>query len=120
MADIQDLFKETIAEFMADGLEAELTEELGCSKYGYKNKETESSRNGYSSKKLRTSYGEAEISVPQDRKGKFEPRLLKKNQTSVSQDIKEKILSMHIKGMSTGDIEAHIRDIYGWKFQTQR
>ena len=116
MADIQDLFKETIAEFMADGLEAELSEELGCSK----NKETENSRNGYSSKKLRTSYGEVEISVPQDRKGKFEPRLLKKNQTSVSQDIKEKILSMHIKGMSTGDIEAHIRDIYGWKFRTQR
>lgn len=113
MADIQELFKETIAEFMADSLDAELTEELGYSRYDYKNKETENSRNGHSSKKLRTSYGEVDISIPRDRKGEFEPQQLKKNQTSVSQDIKEKILSMYAKGMSTGDIEAHIRDIYG-------
>ena len=113
MEDIQSLFKETIAEFMEDGLEAELTEELGYSKYDYKNKETENSRNGHSSKKLRTSYGEVDISIPRDRKGEFEPQLLKKNQSSISQDIEEKILSMYAKGMSTGDIEAHIRDIYG-------
>lgn len=113
MADIQELFKETIAEFMEDSLDAELTEELGYSRYDYKNKETENSRNGHSSKKLRTSYGEVDISIPRDRKGEFEPQLLKKNQTSVSQDIEEKILSMYAKGMSTGDIEAHIRDIYG-------
>ena len=113
MEDIQNLFKETIAEFMEDGLEAELTEELGYSKYDYKNKETENSRNGYSSKKLRTSYGEVDVSIPRDRKGEFEPQLLKKNQTSISQDIEEKILSMYAKGMSTGDIEAHIREIYG-------
>lgn len=69
MEDIQSLFKETIAEFMEDGLEAELTEELGYSKYDYKNKETENSRNGHSSKKLRTSYGEVEVSIPRDRKG---------------------------------------------------
>ena len=113
MADIQELFKETIAEFMEDSLDAELTEELGYSRYDYKNKETENSRNGHSSKKLRTSYGEVDVSIPRDRKGEFEPQLLKKNQTSISQDIEEKILSMYAKGMSTGDIEAHIRDIYG-------
>ena len=113
MEDIQNLFKETITEFMEDGLEAELTEELGYSKYDYKKKETENSRNGHSSKKLRTSYGEVDVSVPRDRKGEFEPQLLKKNQISISQDIEEKILSMYAKGMSTGDIEAHIRDIYG-------
>ena len=113
MEDIQSLFKETIAEFMEDGLEAELTGELGYSKYDYKNKETKNSRNGYSSKKLRTNYGEVDVSIPRDRKGEFEPQLLKKNQTSISQDIEEKILSMYAKGMSTGDIEAHIRDIYG-------
>ena len=113
MADIQDLFKETIAEFMEDGLEVELSEALGYSKYDYKHKETENSRNGHSSKKLRTSYGEVDVSIPRDRKGEFEPQLLKKHQTSISQDIEEKILSMYAKGMSTGDIEAHIRDIYG-------
>ena len=113
MEDIQDLFKETIAEFMENGLDAELDEELGYSKYDYRNKDTDNSRNGHSSKTLRTSFGDVEVSVPRDRKGEFEPQILKKNQTSVSQDIEEKILSMYAKGMTTGDIETHIRDIYG-------
>ena len=113
MEDIQNLFKETIAEFMENGLEAELDDELGYSKYDYKNKDTDNSRNGHSSKTLRTSFGDVEVSVPRDRKGEFDPQLLKKNQTSISQDIEEKILSMYAKGMTTGDIEAHIRDIYG-------
>ena len=84
MEDIQNLFKETIAEVMEDGLNAELSEELGYSKYDYKNKETDNSRNGHSSKTLRTSFGTVDVSVPQDRKGEFESQLLKKNQTSIS------------------------------------
>lgn len=113
MDDIQNLFKETIAEFMEDGLETELDDELGYSRYDYRNKNTENSRNGHSSKTLRTSFGDVEVAVPRDRKGEFEPQLLKKNQTSISQDIEEKILSMYAKGITTGDIEAHIQDIYG-------
>ena len=113
MADIQKLFKETIAEFMENGLDAELDEELGYSKYDYRNKETENSRNGHSAKQLKTSFGNVEVSIPRDRKGEFDPQLLKKNQTSISQDIEEKILSMYAKGMTTSDIENHIRDIYG-------
>lgn len=113
MEDIQNLFKETIAEFMENGLDAELDDELGYSRYDYRNKNTDNSRNGHSSKTLRTSFGDVEVSVPRDRKGEFEPQLLKKNQTSISQDIEEKILSMYAKGMTTSDIEEHIRDIYG-------
>ena len=113
MDDIQNLFKESIAEFLENGLEAELDDELGYSKYDYKNKDTDNSRNGHSDKRLRTSFGDVGISVSRDRKGEFEPQILKKNQTSISQDIEEKILSMYAKGMTTGDIEAHIRDIYG-------
>lgn len=66
MEDIQSLFKETIAEFMENGLESELDDELGYSKYDYKNKDTDNSRNGHSSKSLRTSFGEVEVSVPRD------------------------------------------------------
>ena len=113
MDDIQSLFKEAISEFMENGLEAELDDELGYSKYDYKNKDTDNSRNGHSNKTLRTSFGDVAVSVPRDRKGEFEPQVLKKNQTSISQDIEEKILSMYAKGMTTGDIEAHIQDIYG-------
>ena len=113
MEDIQNLFKETIAEFMENGLDAELDEELGYSKYDYRNKDTDNSRNGHSKKTLRTSFGGVDVSVPRDRKGEFDPQLLKKNQTSISQDVEEKVLSMYAKGMTTSDIEAHIRDIYG-------
>ena len=64
MEDIHTLFKETIAEFMEDGLDAELTEELGYSKYDYRSKETENSRNGHNSKTLRTSYRDIDVFVP--------------------------------------------------------
>ena len=97
---------------MENGLEAELDDELGYGRYDYRNKDTDNSRNGHSSKTLRTSYGDVEVAIPRDRKGEFEPQILKKNQTSVSQDVEE-ILSMYAKGMTTGDIEAHIQDIYG-------
>jgi putative transposase len=113
MSDIHSLFKETIAEFFENGLEAELDEELGYSKYDIRQKETDNSRNGYSSKTLKTSFGEAEIAVPRDRNGEFSPEVLKKNQTTISHDIEEKILSLYAKGMTTSDIESHIREIYG-------
>lgn len=55
MADIQNLFRETIAEFIENGLEAGLDEELGYSKYDFYNKETDNSRNGYSLSFLKAS-----------------------------------------------------------------
>ena len=51
--------------------------------------------------------------MPRDRKGESEPQVLRKNQTGISQDIEEKILSMYAKGMTTSDIAVHIRDICG-------
>jgi transposase-like protein len=110
---VQELFKEMVGTVLENGLEGELEDELGYSKYDYRNKETDNSRNGYSEKTLRTSLGELDISVPRDRKGEFDPQIVKKNQTSLSGDIEEKILSMYAKGMTTSDIEGHIRDIYG-------
>ena len=97
---IHSMFKDIIAEFLENGLEAELDGELGHSKYDCRNKNTDNSRNVHSSKTLRTTYGEVDISVPRDRKGEFEPQIVRKNQTSVSQDIEEKILLMYAKGMS--------------------
>jgi len=110
---VQELFKDLVSSVLQNGLEGELEEELGYSKYGYRNKETDNSRNGHSEKTVRSSFGDIELSVPRDRKGDYEPQLIKKHQTSLSGDIEEKILSMYAKGMSTSDIEAHIQDIYG-------
>lgn len=113
MEDIQQLFRETIAEFMESGLDAEMDEQLGYERYDVQGKETDDSRNGHSKKTLRTSFGDTTIQVPRDRRGEFEPAILRKNQTSISQDVEAKIISMYAKGMSTTDIGDHIRDIYG-------
>lgn len=113
MEDIQQLFRETIAEFMESGLDAEMDEQLGYDRYDVQGKETDDSRNGHSKKTLRTSFGDTTIQIPRDRKGEFDPVILRKNQTSISQDVEAKIISMYAKGMSTTDIGDHIRDIYG-------
>ena len=111
--DLKDVFKFMVGEILENGLEGELDDELGYTKYDYRNKEGDNSRNGYSKKTLKTSFGEAEIKVPRDRNGEYEPQLVKKHQTTLTGDIEEKILSMYAKGMTTGDIESHIREIYG-------
>ena len=105
--------KEMVGEVLENGLEAELDDELGYSKYDYRNKNTKNNRNGYSRKTLKTSGGFVEIAVPRDRNGDFEPQLIKKKETTLSGDIEEKIISMYAKGMTTNDISAHIEDIYG-------
>lgn len=74
MDGIQNLFKETIAEFMENGLEADLDDELSYSKYHHKHKDIDNRRNGCSSKMLRTSFGEVDVSVPRDRKGNLRRR----------------------------------------------
>ena len=89
-----------------------MDEELGCSKYDYRNKETDNSRNGHSQKTMHTSYGDSEIDILRDRKGKFESQLVKKYQNTHTQDIEEKIISMYAKGMTTNDIESHMRELY--------
>ena len=86
MDDTQNLLKETIIEFMENGLNAELDDELGYSRYDYRSKDIDNSRNGHSSKTLRTSFGDVPVSGPRDRKDEFEPQISKKNQTSISQD----------------------------------
>ena len=111
--DVMGLFKEAVAEFLNGSLQEEMTEHLGYERYDYANKETGNSRNGSTGKKLRTSMGEIEIETPRDRKGEFEPQLIKKNQTSISPELETKIIALYAKGMSDSDISDHIRDIYG-------
>ena len=93
-------------------LDSELDEELGYSKYDYRNKNTDNSRNGYSRKTVHTSYGDMDLDIPRDRNGEYEPRAVKKYQNTLTQDMEEKIISMYAKGMTTGDIESHLRELY--------
>lgn len=53
-----------------------------------------------------------DVAIPRDRNGDYEPQLIKKYQNTVTQDMEEKILSMYAKGMTTGGIESHMRELY--------
>ena len=111
--DVNALMREMMSVILEGSLDGEIEEELGYSKYDFRNKETDNSRNGYNSKTLHTSYGDLELDVPRDRNGEFEPKIVKKYQNTLTQDMEEKIISMYAKGMTTGDIESHMQELYG-------
>ena len=70
-------------------------------------------RNGTNKKSIKsTSNGTFELETPRDRNGTFEPQLVKRYQTTISDEIEEKILSMYGLGMSYRDISSHIEEIY--------
>lgn len=105
---LRDLFKDTLQEIF----EAEMEEHLGYQKHDNAGDNSGNSRNGYSKKTIKSRFGESEISIPRDRNGEFEPRIIKKYATTSNQ-LEEQIVAMYAKGMSTRDIEDHIKDIYG-------
>ena len=112
LKDVHEFVKMLTAETIQTALDAELENELGYSKYDYKNKNTENSRNGYSSKTVQSSAGEMEIKVPRDRNGEFEPQLVKKHQTDVSA-IEDKVIFLYSQGISTRDIQKTMQEMYG-------
>jgi putative transposase len=90
-------------------LEGELDAHLGYEKHQIS--DNPNSRNGHSSKTIKNSFGEAEIKVPRDRDGSFEPALVPKRK-SMAEGVENVIISMYAKGMSNQDIEEQIRELY--------
>ena len=110
--DVNSIMRDMMSVILEGALDEELEQELGYSKYDYRNKETNNSRNGHSQKTMHTSYGDMQIDVPRDRNGEFEPQIVKKYQNTITQDMEEKIISMYAKGMTTADIESHMKELY--------
>jgi len=90
-------------------LNAELDDHLGYSKHEASS--TDNSRNGFTSKTLRTEDGQFELNTPRDRHGSFEPQLVKKRQTRFT-SMDDKILSLYAKGMTTREIVATFKEMY--------
>ncbi len=90
-------------------LNAELTDHLGHEKNAPKS--GSNTRNGYSSKTLLCDDGEIELSTPRDRENTFEPQLIKKNQTRITQ-MDNQILSLYAKGMTTREIVSTFKEMY--------
>jgi putative transposase len=93
-------------------LEVELTDHLGYEPHREPPGGTGNTRNGSTAKTLQTEQGPVEIKSPRDRESSFEPRLVRKRQRRF-EGFDEKILALYSRGMSTRDIEAHLRELYG-------
>lgn len=110
--DVQDALKELFADTIQEMLEAELEDSLGYSKNDKKNKNTTNRRNGSSPKNVRSDYGQVDLEIPRDRDGEFEPHVVKKHQKNVT-GIEDQILALYAKGVSTREIQDHLKQLYG-------
>ncbi len=108
---MKDLQKRGVEQF----LEAELDEHLGYEKHQLK--PSKNSRNGHSTKKIRTSFGEDEILVPRDRDSSFDPVVVPKRKNMVD-GLENIIISLYARGMSLSDIEEQISDLYGFEISS--
>lgn len=116
---VQELVKELTSGLIQECMDAELEEELGYSKYDYKNKAGSNSRNGSYRKTVSSSQGAVELKVPRDREGEYEPQIVKKGQMDIS-DIEDKILFLYSQGTSTRDIERTMQELYGIEVDATR
>lgn len=106
------LIKELSKRLMERMLEAEMTHHLGYEKYAPEGKNTGNSRNGKTSKTVKTGNGEIQLDIPRDRGSKFEPMLVGKRQTKLD-TLNQQVLSLYAKGMTVRDIQEHVSELYG-------
>lgn len=112
-ASIERAFVAEIKDVLQEALEEEMTEELGYSRYDWKKKSSDNTRNGHSKKTVRSQFGEIDLKVPRDAKGEFEPVIVKKHERTISSQPEDMIVSLFARGMSNRDIEDQMRSVYG-------
>lgn len=93
------------------GLEVEMAEHLGYERHAVEGRGSGNSRNGTYPKTVVTEIGEVEVAVPRDRNGTFEPATVPKHQRRLD-GLSGNVISLYAKGMTTGDIQAHLAEIY--------
>lgn len=98
---LSSLIKELTETALAAELDSHLADDLSNNR-----------RNGYTSKTMKSDHGSFELNVPRDRNGSYEPGIVKKNQTSMTDEIESKILSLYALGNSYSQISKHIEDMY--------
>ncbi len=110
--DIQEALRDLLGGTIQEMLEAELNEHLGYE--SYERRDNPNYRNGTKPKKLKSSYGEIPIDVPQDRNGDFEPKVVPRRKKDIS-EIEQKIISLYAKGLTMRQTSSIIDDIYGFE-----
>ena len=110
--DIQEALKDLLGGTIKSMMEAEMDEHIGYEKYQHS--DATNYRNGVKKKNVRSTFGEFQVEVPQDRNSTFEPQIVKKRQKDIS-EIDQKIINMYARGLTTRQISEQIEDIYGFE-----
>jgi putative transposase len=106
------LLQQLTKRVLESALEGEITDHLGYEKHDPAGDGSGNSRNGTRAKTVLTEVGPVEIEVPRDRDGSFEPQLVKKRQRRLT-GVDEMVLSLSARGLTHGDISAHLAEVYG-------
>ena len=114
----QEILGEMCRTILSKVLETERDQHLGYERYNREGKTTSNTRNGYSTKPVKSQYGPIELAIPRDREGTFTPKVVKKNQVDIS-GLDDKIIGMYSSGMTDRDISNHIRELYGIEMSAQ-
>jgi putative transposase len=104
--------------FLESALEGEITDHLGYGKHDPAGHNTGNSRNGSRAKTVLTDVGPVEISVPRDRDASFDPKIVAKRQKRLT-GVDELVISLSAKGLTTGEISAHLAEVYGAEVSRQ-
>ncbi|MFF4283687.1 IS256 family transposase [Streptomyces kronopolitis] len=112
------LLQQLTKRLLASALEGEITDHLGYDKHDPAGKDGGNSRNGKRSKTVLTEVGPVEITVPRDRDGSFEPKIIKKRQKRLT-GVDEMVISLAAKGLTTGEVQAHLAEVYGAEVSRQ-
>jgi transposase-like protein len=113
MSEIENFFEQLFKRGVQELLQGELDDHLGYQKHSPEGINSGNSRNGKTSKVVRSKRGKLTIEVPRDRNSTFEPKVVQKRQHSISDKIEDIVVSLYAKGMSVRDIEEQIKEIYG-------
>ena len=106
------LLAEVTRRVLETGLEVEMSEHLGYDRHSVEGRNGGNSRNGTRTKTVLTEVGPVELDVPRDRDGSFEPKTVRKRQRRLT-GVDEMVISLCAKGLTTGEISAHLAEVYG-------
>ncbi len=112
------LLQQLTKRILESALEGEITDHLGYDKHDRAGRNGENSRNGHRTKTVLTDVGPVELVVPRDRDGSFEPKIVAKRQKRLS-GVDEMVISLSAKGLTTGEVQAHLAQVYGAEVSRQ-
>src|SRR5437016_10356056 len=112
------LLQQLTKRVLESALEGEITDHLGYDKHDVEGRNSGNSRNGTRAKTVLTDVGPVEVKVPRDVAGSFEPQIVRKRQRRLT-GVDEMVLSLSAKGLTHGEISAHLAEVYGAEVSKQ-